>query len=238
MNYYLVDYENVSDVSGLYGAGYLGVNDCLILFFSQSNCVIRTDIWEAILQSGCQVRMYKLQTPRENALDFYIAAEAASLFEKGARQITIISNDKDLDSVTEFLRMKNSDDELRISKANTLESAISSLNDPADKERRTRIIEAKSRKSLSEAYKEYKCKEQERNEKAKTQSNEKAIRKAFDQEEVGVCDKIVQIWRLVEDDQINSLSDLYKCCRRIFSSRPGIVIYRELKRLWEEGQIV
>lgn len=238
MNYYLVDYENASDVSGLYGVGYLGGNDCLIIFFSQSNCVIRTDIWNVILQSGCQVKMYKLQTPRENALDFYIAAEAASLFEKGFRQIAIISNDKDLDSVTEFLRMKDNNDDIRINKANTLESAISSMSDPADRERRARIIEARTRKNLSEAYKEYKSKEQELSKRRKTQSNEMAIRSSFDQEEAEVRDKIVGLWRMVEKDQINSFGELYKYCRRIFGSRSGIYIYRELKQMWESGQIV
>ena len=232
MNYYLIDYENISDTAGLYGAEYLGSDDCLEFFYSQSCDVIRNDIWNIILQSGCQVKMYKLQTQRENALDFYIAAEASALCERGVRQVAIISKDKDLNSVSEFLKMKTNSSDFHISRVPSLEHAISVMNDPSGKDRRNKIIAARTQKTMENAYKEYIQEENLREKEKRSQSNAITIRSVFEDKGIENCEKIITIW-----EEITSYNEMYKRCRKEFGSREGTGIYKVLKELYENGQL-
>ena len=120
---FLVDYENVFAHVGLKGVEYLNGRDRLTIFYSKACQNIRKDEMEAILQSGCEFKTYKLVQTHKNGLDFYIAAEAGALVENGETQIAIISNDKGFHALLDFLKMKYSGKGLCVSKAPSIESA-------------------------------------------------------------------------------------------------------------------
>ena len=219
MNYFLVDYENVTDVAGLRGTRYLSTDDCVIIFYSNEAIKMRNDVWSEITQSGCQLKMYKLVNTRKNALDFYIASEAASLFEKGERQIAIISRDKDLTSVVEFMNLKSTNSELRIVRSPSLEEAMIQLKEPASSKRKTMISEAMQRRNLDNAYASFK----------KTQALKDKIRYAFEETSLQVDIEIITEMTL--DGRGKAVFSLYNKCRHEFGNESGRQIYKVLKEV-------
>jgi len=219
MNYFLVDYENITELVGLRGSRYLGQDDCLIIFYSQSAIKMRNDVWQEITKSGCVLKMYKLVNPRKNALDFYIASEAAVLYERSERQIALISRDKDLTSVAEFLNSKDQKSVFRIVRTETLEEAISHMHDPAGKERRGILADAMMKRNLDNAYAAYKSELSRRD----------RIREAFDGE--GLHDEVEKITDLVESGSWKTQFQLYNHCRHEFGDNKGKQIYGTLKEI-------
>lgn len=135
----LVDYENVCSANGLNGVGYLEPHDSLYIFFSQCCRRIRAEYINSIKDSGCLFRIIRLQAPRKNALDFYIAAQAGILSQEGEKQIAIISNDKGLVSVSDFFQAN--DNGTYVVVAPDIEHALLSLNAPDDESRRAMLHE-------------------------------------------------------------------------------------------------
>lgn len=217
MNYFLVDYENVTDVAGLRGTRYLSADDCIVIFYSNAAIKMRNDVWNEITQSGCQLKMYKLVNTRKNALDFYIATEAASLFERGERQIAIISRDKDLTSVVEFIKLKSPNSEFRIVRSPSLEEAMIQLKEPALSKRKATIVEAMQQRNLDNAYTSYK----------KTQALKEKIRYAFEDTAFQVDIEIITEMTL--DVRKKEVFSLYNQCRHEFGNESGRQIYKVLK---------
>lgn len=78
---YLIDYENVSN-AGLSGYEFLTSQDVLYLFYSDAARNIRKQISLKIFDPSMDIHLYKLKTPRKNAIDFYIASKLGELEEK------------------------------------------------------------------------------------------------------------------------------------------------------------
>ena len=125
--YFLVDFENVKS-NGLKGSEYLLSEDSIELFFSEATPTIANGIFEQIKKSGCKLRVYKLQNPRKNALDFYITSRLGELIGDGYQEpIAIISNDKDYKSVQDYWR-ECSDAKRRILLSSTITAGIIAAN--------------------------------------------------------------------------------------------------------------
>ena len=119
------------------GSEYLFVGDAVELFFSSACPNIANKIFVDIKKSGCKVRICKLQNPRKNALDFYIASRIGELIGSGYQEsIVIISNDHGFRSVQEYWR-ECSDTKKRVLLSNTITEGIISANQANE---RTRIL--------------------------------------------------------------------------------------------------
>lgn len=99
---YLIDYENVAN-DGLNGYEFLTSQDTLYLFYSECVHNIRKQISLKIFHPSMDVHLYKLRTPRKNAIDFYIASKLGELIE--SRQIpkaAIVTKDQGFQSIVDF----------------------------------------------------------------------------------------------------------------------------------------
>lgn len=217
MNNYLIDYENVTDVVGLRGTKYLGPEDHLVVFYSNTTRKIRNDIWEEIVNSGCTLDIFKLINARPNALDFYIASEAATMCARGENRIALISHDKDMTSISEFLRLKWKDSDLRIFRAPSLEEAMSQMDEASGSERRKAIAKSISHLNLDVAYLAYSIKS----------DMKKKVHYAI--KESGYGDLAEAAEDLIGSDCALKASELYNRCRSEFGSVRGCAIYRILK---------
>ena len=136
----LVDYENVYAANGLKGVEYLNDTDTLCIFYSHSCAKIRCDYMEIIEKSGCVFRTYKLVKAGKNALDFYIASECGALSQSGETQIAIVSNDKGFAAVSDFFKIKEDKEEIKIVTAPNIEMALIFFSD-AENANRRRVIQ-------------------------------------------------------------------------------------------------
>lgn len=99
---YLIDYENVSN-AGLSGYEFLTSQDVLYLFYSDAARNIRKQISLKIFDPSMDIHLYKLKTPRKNAIDFYIASKLGELVEKQhITKAAIVSKDQGFQSVVDF----------------------------------------------------------------------------------------------------------------------------------------
>ena len=93
-NYFLVDYENVSE-NGLKGVNYLDGNDNVYIFYSKNNepqTIKHKDLYR--FSTNAKVKYVPLQKTGKNALDFMIAYEVGSLSENNTQcSVSIISED-------------------------------------------------------------------------------------------------------------------------------------------------
>ena len=105
MSTFLIDYENVGE-SGLKGVEYLQVDDRLVLFYSDVCKTMRRDDLDRIEKSKCEFEMVRLVHTGKNALDFYIAARAGELLSTD-KFFIIVSKDKGLDAIKDYLRSRN-----------------------------------------------------------------------------------------------------------------------------------
>lgn len=101
---FMVDFENVRD-RGLNGAQYLTPDDTVTLFFSRSSQKIGKGLLQNMIDSGCKLRICKLEYTGKNAIDYYIACRIGETFGNGYDGfISIISNDKGFKSVLDYWR--------------------------------------------------------------------------------------------------------------------------------------
>ena len=218
MNHYLIDFENCG-CGGLRGTSFLDPEDHVVLFYSSTTNKLRNDIWVELLASQCKLDMYKLVNSRKNALDFYIAAEAASLFQSGETRIALISNDRDMTSIAEYMTLKGRGESLQIFRVPTLEEAILKMEDPSGKERRRNISKARMLVNLDTVFKDY----------DRDRVQKEIIQKAFNNTEYE--NSIPAISDLVISGRGKKVSTLYNRCRQEFGDSRGRAIYWILKEI-------
>ncbi|MGN0336868.1 MAG: PIN domain-containing protein [Lachnospiraceae bacterium] len=214
---FLVDYENVFAHVGLKGVEFLNSSDSLTIFYSKTCQNIRKDEMEAILQSGCEFKTYKLVQTHKNGLDFYIAAEAGAVAENGETQIAIISNDKGFHAALDFLKMKYGVKGLCVSKAPSIETAITTLNASNDAVRRAQLHNRMSTLDLGQEYARY----EERN---AFKARIKAVLAGTDYEE-----RTSEIIQYMSDHKSAPRRELYTGSLHSFGRIDGMAIYRILK---------
>lgn len=215
----LVDYENVGNNNGLKGVDFLNETDLLCIFFSNCCGKIRAEYMQAIEQSGCEFKTYKLLKSGKNALDFYIASECGAICQSGQTQIAIISRDKGFSAVTDFIRMKHGEDGVRVVVEPDVEKGLMSLNASEDSERRKALKE----KTLLLDIEIEQARMEER--KIMRQKLLKAL------EGTGYEDVSTKIVKYVERNRGNSLKALYTGALHNFGRHDGVAIYQILKNV-------
>lgn len=213
----LVDYENVYPTDGLRGTQYLTRNDVLYLFYSQCCGQIKAKYMEDIKKSGCCFQIYKLAKSGKNALDFYIASECGALSEKGEKEIAIISRDKGLSAVSDFIREKTGNSEIVIVRAPDIEEGLEKINAFNNAER-SKILKDKNKMlDLGQEYVKY-CEYYAFREKIIT---------AFQGTEYEtMIDKVIE---LVEGKKEMCKKELYTGSLHKFGKNAGRTIYGVLK---------
>ena len=212
--YFLIDFENVKN-SGMKGSEYLFAGDTVELFFSSACPNIANKIFVDIKKSGCEVRICKLQNPRKNALDFYIASRIGELIGSGYQDsIVIISNDHGFRSVQEYWR-ECSDTKKRVLLSNTITDGIISANHANE---RTRILREQEKMVSIEV--EY----------AKYEENRRIHQLLFKQfagtEYEEHLAEIEEVYEKRNDKKVLYLDSL-----KHFGRKNGIKIYNEMKKL-------
>lgn len=100
--YFLVDYENQEDAS-LRGAEFLLPEDHLYIFYSKCCRNMARPLFETIIRSGCELKLYGLGKSGRNANDFGIASKIAEILTADpSAQVSIISKDKDFVAVRSY----------------------------------------------------------------------------------------------------------------------------------------
>ena len=216
----LVDYENVVFVNGLSGVQYLTPDDTLCIFYSGTCEHIRSEYIHAVERSGCHFFVYKLQTIRKNALDFYIASEAGCILARGETHVGLVTRDKGFESIKEFLKIR-SNNKINVVIAGNVENALSALND--HKGRRTQILQDVQMLKIDEEYNRI---------TEKRLFREKIIN-VFSGTEHDVV--LSEILKFIEGNRHESPRIIYAGALHHFGRSAGTKIYRILKSvLWEE----
>ena len=213
----LVDYENVSGTFGLTGVNYLRDYDDLCIFYSGSCLNMRKEDSNRIEQSGCTFRIRELKTARKNALDFYIATEAGIAITSGVKQIIIVSKDKGLQSVRDYIKM--TDPSVQVLNTPTIESGLEQLIGLRDRDRQAEIKDNNLKIKLSDLC----ARIDERN----------AVRDAVINRfsDTDYAEIIPDILSCVERVGIESKMKLYRGSLHVFGRESGTVIYNMLKQV-------
>lgn len=219
MAVFLVDYENVVSYGGLKGIRFLNEQDKIVIFFSEVCPNIRKDELDPIINSGCGFKTYKLVKTGKNGLDFYISVETGAQIEQGEKQIAIISNDKGFQAVVDYVQLKYEEKDVCICRAQNIEIAITSLNDPEDTDRRSLVKDGMSKINLENAYREY---EEE-------QKLEESIRSSF----YGTAyeGKIPEILQNLSGHGSKTRKEIYTGFLHTFGRVGGTEIYRTAKSI-------
>ncbi len=101
MAIFLVDYENVT-YAGLKGVKYLDSNDTLILFYGKDSHYVRRDDLKIIEESGCKIRVFRLENTGKNAIDFYITTYLGMIYNSEDNYAAIVSGDSGFKAVQDF----------------------------------------------------------------------------------------------------------------------------------------
>ncbi|WP_022753353.1 PIN domain-containing protein [Butyrivibrio fibrisolvens] len=127
----LVDYENISGTSGLKGVEYLNNDDYLEIFYGNS-ANVAAQYMDHIKESGCNFDIHKLQIPRKNALDFYIATETGRLAAEGHTKIVIITRDKGFKSIYDYFKSCEALKGSKLVVCGDIEHGLEMVADPGD----------------------------------------------------------------------------------------------------------
>ena len=102
MIHFMVDWENVNS-RGLSGYQYLTAQDAVTIFYSNNcNRIVQGEL-RGILRSGAKLQLYKLVSPRKDALDHYISCRVGELFGGGYQdEVAIVSRDRGYKSVRDY----------------------------------------------------------------------------------------------------------------------------------------
>lgn len=216
---FLVDYENVWNQRGLEGAEYLSENDSLYLFYSSSCEKIHAKYIKEIEKSKCAFEIVKLKVRRNNALDFYIAAECGKLVESGETQIAIISKDKGLSSVVDYFKVREGASAVTVVTAASVEAGIVSLNSSGDSARRKSIQQKNTMMDLAVEHAHI--------------SARNSFRKAIQDLLVGTQyeARFTEILRYVEENREKGGKRLYTGALHQFGKASGLEIYHILKQV-------
>ncbi|WP_022765305.1 PIN domain-containing protein [Butyrivibrio sp. XPD2006] len=146
-----VDYENVHRSYGLRGAEYLNKGDKLFVFYSNVCDKIHNDDLIKIERSQCDFKIHKLVNSGKNALDFYIATKIGIEYQKGERQIVIVTGDKGFDAVVDFINSIPTTLDRKIIRSCNIERGLVALNDSGNSQRRRLIADGIALKDIAEA---------------------------------------------------------------------------------------
>jgi hypothetical protein len=146
-----VDYENVSLSGGLRGAEYLNSRDRLLVFYSEICGKIRNIDYEKIKKAKCDFKIHKLINPGKNALDFYIATRVGMEYQKGERQLVIVSKDKGFSAVRDFINAIPCTVNRKIVQSSSIEQGLLMLSDVGNEHRRSVIAENNGLRDIAEA---------------------------------------------------------------------------------------
>lgn len=112
MNYFLVDFENIStdDMKNLDG---VSTGDTIVMFFSENRKNISLDFIEEVLKKGANFKTMKVSAGTKNALDFQLTSYLGYLIGKyqGDSEYIIVSHDTGYDCLRSF--WKNMDIKVR-----------------------------------------------------------------------------------------------------------------------------
>lgn len=215
----LVDYENVVFVNGLSGVQYLTPDDTLCIFYSGTCEHIRSEYIHAIERSGCHFFVYRLQTVRKNALDFYIASEAGCILARGETHVGLVSRDKGFESIKDFLKIR-SNNKINVAIAGNVENVLSALNDR--KGRRSQILQDIQMLKLPNEYNRI---------MEKRQFHDK-ITNAFSGTDYETATP--EILDFIEENRNSLPGTIYTGALHTFGRSAGIEIYRILKTVIQE----
>ena len=214
MIHFMIDFENIGS-RGLQGAEFLQADDSVTIFYSQACMKIERKRFCQLKESGCSIRLCKLQKTGKNALDFYIASHIGEIYGQGYTGMTaIVSNDRGFRAVKEY--WKSCVDVPRdIILRSDIEQCI--LSSGEDSFRRRQIGLEKQEIYLEEEYKKYKEKQR--------------IRKALENNFASTDYEglIEQIMGLIESPK--PLKILYLDSVKQFGKRDGLSIYHKVKQI-------
>lgn len=216
--YFLIDYENVNN-NGMQGCKYLLPEDTLEIFYSMTSTNISSRVFDTIAQSGCTLKICKLQNPRKNALDFYIASRLGELIGKGHQEtMVIISHDKGYKAVMEYWRVC-AEVPRQIYLASTITEGIVSANENTP---RTKLAhEDKKQVPIETEFEKYE----------KTAQNRKIIENHFSNT---VYDTFIDDISCLFEHHAD-MRTLYLSCLKRFGRTDGGAIYNMIKKLKGEN---
>ena len=197
------------------GAEFLQPDDSVTIFYSETCMKIERKQFCQLKESGCSLRLCKLQKAGKNALDFYIASHIGEIYGQGYTGMTaIVSGDKGFRAVKEY--WKNCVDVPRdIILRPDIEQCIFSSGENSSRQRQIGLD--KQEIYLEEEYK--KCEERQR------------IRKALENNFANTDYEglIEQIMGLIESPK--PLKILYLDSVKQFGRRDGLSIYHKVKQI-------
>lgn len=111
--YYLVDFENVNTAKALRGFANLGVNDKVVIFYTEGAKI------DLNLIDGINFILKKVE-PGEQSLDKYLVSYLGYLIAKEeSAEFVIVSNDKGFDRIIKFWSSENNAKVSRVAKLET-----------------------------------------------------------------------------------------------------------------------
>ena len=212
--HFMIDFENIGS-RGLQGAEYLQPDDFVTIFYSQSCMKIEKRRFCQVKESGCDFQICKLQKPRKNALDFYIASRIGEIYGQGYTGMTaIVSNDTGFQAVREYWKNCAAVSREIILRPD-IEQCIAVSEENSFRQRR--ICQERQEIRLEEEYEKY--------------AEQQRIRKSLEESFTHTCyeDFIEQIMNLTESPK--PLRNLYRDFLKQFGRKDGLNIYREVKQI-------
>ena len=214
MIHFMIDFENTRS-RGLHGAKYLQSDDSVTIFYSQVCMKIERKWFCQLKESGCSLRICKLQKTGKNALDFYIASHIGEIYGQGYTGMTaIVSNDTGFRAIKEYWKSCVSIPRNIILRPD-IEQCILSSGENSFRQRQISL--EKQEVHLEEEYKKFE--EQQR------------IRRGLEECFVHTDYEglIEQIMSMIESPK--SLKFLYLDSVKQFGKRDGLNIYHKVKQI-------
>ena len=102
MRAFLIDFENVKS-AGLVGIETLGMEDQVVILYSQNSNTISFEMHQKILSCEANVAYYQIRRGGKNSLDFQLSTLLGYLLASGLyTHLYIISNDSGFDALYDF----------------------------------------------------------------------------------------------------------------------------------------
>ena len=102
MRAFLIDFENVKS-AGLVGIETLGMEDQVVILYSQNSNTLSFEMHQKILSCEANVEYYQIRRGGKNSLDFQLSTLLGYLLASGLyTHLYIISNDSGFDALYDF----------------------------------------------------------------------------------------------------------------------------------------
>lgn len=140
MTHILVDWENIVSINAFNivfkGINYLDEEDEIYFFYSCHCPRLKSEYYNAIINSGSKVKFCRLQNTGKNALDFYIVTEVGRLVERGEKEIAILSGDNGYKAVKDYLDCNLEIEGVHLVLADTLTKIYSGFKSKRNKKKK------------------------------------------------------------------------------------------------------